>query len=35
VKLDSDEATEEELLLVHPKSHVNAVMNACKDLKTD
>ena len=35
VKLDSDEATEEELLLVHPRSHINAVMNAGKDMKTD
>ena len=35
IKLDSDEATEEELLLAHPKSHVAAVMNACKDPKTD
>jgi acetoin utilization deacetylase AcuC-like enzyme len=35
IKLESDEATEEELLLVHPKSHVNSVMNASKDLKTN
>lgn len=35
IKLESDEATEEELLLVHPKTHVNSVMNACKDLKTN
>jgi len=33
IKLESDEATEEELLLVHPKSHVNSVLNASKDLK--
>ncbi len=35
IKLESDEATEEELLLVHPKLHVNSVMNASKDLKTN
>jgi acetoin utilization deacetylase AcuC-like enzyme len=35
IKLESDEATEEELILVHPKSHVNSVMNASKDLKTN
>ena len=35
VKIDSNEATEDELHLVHPKSHINAVMKACKDFKTD
>ena len=35
IQLDSDEATEEELILAHPKSHVAVVMKACKDPKTD
>lgn len=31
IQLDSDEATEDELLLAHPKAHVAAVMKACMD----
>lgn len=35
LKIDSEEASEEDLLLVHPKMHVNSVLNASKDPKTD
>ena len=34
VKLDSEVATEEELLMAHPKEHIEVVMNASKDPET-